>query len=118
VTAYIEIKNDYHKGLGLAKKAFSEAKDYYKSEAYLKLSGKKFNIKGIKGVWLNSEDIIDNYNAFMKIYNPAINNFEEAAFSTATGKIANELGFTKVDLNLSPNPPIKSGEIIVYFVEP
>jgi hypothetical protein len=68
LTAYIIITNEYYKGLGIAKKAFSDAINHFGKD----------NIRGIKGFWLKSKKIGDNFEAFMKVYNGK--NFEEAAF--------------------------------------
>ena len=92
--------NSSAKGRGLATRMFQTVKDNSK------------NVLGIKASWLNSPNIADNYKAFMKVYDGT--NLKEAAFSTATGRIAEKLGYTEV----SPNSRVNGGDIMIEFIKP
>jgi hypothetical protein len=81
------------------------------SEIFKTIQSVDKSMKGVKGNWVRSRDLGDNYDAFMKVYDPAKNNLKEAAFNTATGRIATKLGYNKVDVKMNANKT----QITAYF---
>ncbi|MCU0440378.1 MAG: hypothetical protein MUC49_21005 [Raineya sp.] len=104
LTATLKITEESWKGKGLGGKMFDEAIKHFGTD----------KVKGIKGVWLKSEAIRDNYDEFIKVYKAELDNIEEAAFATPTGKIARNNGYTKV---VRKSPPEKTEEIIIEFTK-
>lgn len=94
---------DAAKGKGLATKMFQTLS-----------SGTLGGVKGVKGTWLKSSGIRDNFDAFMKVYDPKLGNMKEAAFSTATGKIAKRLGYNNIDVK---NSTIDGGQVTMKFIK-
>ena len=67
------------------------------------------NVKGVRGTWLGGGDLADNFNAFKSALEKGVS-AEDAAFSTFTGHMAKEFGFTN-----SRVVENSAGKVVVEF---
>jgi predicted GNAT family acetyltransferase len=102
IETLVEIESNF-RGKGLSSKLKSRA---------VELISKQHEIKGFKSVFVKSQSLGDNFDAFMKIYNPNKDNIKEAAFATPAGKTALKEGFTDIDLGKSS---VRDNEVVIIF---
>ncbi len=67
------------------------------------------NVKGVRGTWIGSADIGDNFNAFKSAVE-AGSMPEQAAFQTFTGHMAAKYGFTTASIVQNDG-----GKVVVEF---
>jgi hypothetical protein len=106
LTATLKITEESWKGKGLGGKMFDEAIEHFGTD----------KVKGIKGVWLATDELKDNFEIFKKVYLET-KDLQKAAFATPTGKIARSKGFEKVNEKLEQDiiNSINNGNVIIEF---
>ena len=87
VYGFIQIEKEELKGLGLGRRVFETTFEHFGNR-----------VRGFKAQWNRGGGIADNYDAFIRAYDPITQNVQDAAFKTTTGRILTRLGFVHAQL--------------------